>query len=326
MVEEVGKNIYRIGVVMPNNPLKELNSYFIRGGDSDLLIDTGFRRQECRDALTAGLAELGSESARRDVLVTHMHSDHSGLSSDFVGEGRRIYMSKIDLKYLGAFMSGDLAREMRIRYLSEAFPEDLANLVEATNPARIMALLRADEHFCGLNDGDVLNVGDYNLRMVLVPGHTPGNSMFWMEEQKTMFTGDHVLFDITPNITFWMNVKDSLGDYLQSLRRTRDYPVERALPGHRKTGDYHRRVDELLAHHDRRLVEVLNVIHSMSGLSAYDISAHMKWKIRADSWETFPPVQKWFAVGECMSHLDYLRKRGVIYREMTNGIWLYYAA
>lgn len=31
MIEEVAKNIYRIGVVLPGNPLKELNSYFIRG-------------------------------------------------------------------------------------------------------------------------------------------------------------------------------------------------------------------------------------------------------------------------------------------------------
>ncbi|MFQ8841384.1 MAG: hypothetical protein ACLR8P_11160 [Clostridium fessum] len=30
----------------------------------------------------------------------------------------------------------------------------------------------------------------------------------------------------------------------------------------------------------------------------------------AASWEEFPPSQKWFAVGECMAHLDYLRLRG----------------
>ena len=41
----------------------------------------------------------------------------------------------------------------------------------------------------------------------------------------------------------------------------------------------------------------------------------MKWKISARSWDEFPPIQQWFAVGECMAHIDYLLKRGVIRRE-----------
>ncbi len=44
MIEELYPGIFRIGVVLPGNPLRELNSYFIRGEESDLLIDTGFRR------------------------------------------------------------------------------------------------------------------------------------------------------------------------------------------------------------------------------------------------------------------------------------------
>ena len=40
----------------------------------------------------------------------------------------------------------------------------------------------------------------------------------------------------------------------------------------------------------------------------------MTWKIRSRDWESFPPVQKWFAVGECLSHLDHLVFRGDIRR------------
>ena len=62
MIEELYKNIYRIGVPLKGNPLKELNSYFIRGTDGDLLIDTGFRREDCelamRDALGSYLDNL----------------------------------------------------------------------------------------------------------------------------------------------------------------------------------------------------------------------------------------------------------------------------
>ena len=121
-----------------------------------------------------------------------------------------------------------------------------------------------------------------------------------------MFTGDHVLFDITPNITAWIQMKDALGTYLDSLRKIDAYDVRLALPGHRKTGDFHQRIAQLLEHHHRRLDEALSVVKAHPGRPAYDIAGHMTWKIRANSWQDFPVAQKWFAVGECMSHLDYL--------------------
>jgi glyoxylase-like metal-dependent hydrolase (beta-lactamase superfamily II) len=325
MIEEVMKDIFRIGVTLPQNPLKELNSYFIRGDNSDLLIDTGFRRQECQESLDAGLSELRSDPKRLDVLVTHLHADHSGLASRFAREGGCVYMSHADMKSMSDFLAGEFENTQHARFLEEGFPEEMLEVIYTTNPAHTMASDSVD-NFCGLEDGEMLRVGDYELQLVLVPGHTPGNGMFWMKEQETMFTGDHVLFDITPNITAWPQMEDALGSYLESLRRVRKFPVKKSLPGHRKSGDYHQRIDELLAHHTRRIEEATDIIRTQPGLPAYEIAGRMTWKIRADSWEVFPPVQKWFAVGECMSHLDYLRKRDVIRREMVGGTCQYYIA
>jgi hypothetical protein len=66
------------------------------------------------------------------------------------------------------------------------------------------------------------------------------------------------------------------------------------------------------------------VICDQPGLRAIDIAGRMTWKIRARNWEEFPLVQKFFAVGECMSHLDYLRLRGKITRQRgQDGCWIY---
>lgn len=65
---------------LPGNPLKNLNAYLIQG-PRNLLVDTGFRQEECRTALTAGLAELGVDMASTDIFLTHLHSDHAGLAS-----------------------------------------------------------------------------------------------------------------------------------------------------------------------------------------------------------------------------------------------------
>lgn len=325
MVEELAKNIYRIGVPLPGNPLRELNSYFIRGEDSDLLIDTGFRREPCRQALEEGLAELGSDLARRDVLLTHLHSDHSGMADLFVGPGRHIYMGRTDMERLDTYLRRQGPDLRTLRFISEGFPADLAREVNEVNPASQEAIPAIDDTFRGLEDRDVLQVGEYELRTLLVPGHTPGNCMFWVEKQGIMFSGDHILFDITPNITEWSGMDDALGAYLESLEKVRDYPVRLTLPGHRKTGDYQERIDHLLSHHQKRLAEALAVVEANPGLTAYEIAGKMTWKIRADSWETFPMVQKWFAVGECLSHLDYLRKRGKVCREQRDGLWRYEA-
>jgi glyoxylase-like metal-dependent hydrolase (beta-lactamase superfamily II) len=316
MIEQITDTLYRIPVPLLGNPLKELNSYFIRGDEGDLLIDLGFRTPECRAALTQGLAELGSKPERRDILLTHLHSDHSGLANEFVGPERRIFISEGEKQYLGRILAGETSKPIHDRLASEGFPENLLKHIEATNLGRIKSLDRLTPQFRGLLDGEILRVGAYSLQTVVVPGHTPSNAMFWIEEQRILFTGDHVLFDITPNITTWTGVEDALGDYLDSLCKTLNYPADLALPGHRKPGNYQERVRRLLEHHEHRLAQSLSIVAETPGLTAYEIASRMTWEIRADSWETFPAIQKWFAVGECLSHLDYLRKRKRIVREM----------
>ena len=324
MTEQIGENLYRIGVPLPGNPLKELNSYLIRGTEGDLLIDTGFRREECRAALREGLQELGADQERTDVLLTHLHSDHAGLSREFAGSKRKIYITGTDMEILERDVFG-VPYEVRYRrYLEEGFPRDILESTYINNPSVDYGVGAVDDRFTVLKDGDEITVGDYTLRTIEVPGHTPGNAMFWVEDRRIMFTGDHVLFDISPNITAWRGVEDSLGDYLDSLRAVREYPVELALPGHRKTGIYRERIDALLEHHERRLQNAEDSIRERPGMTAYEIAGLMRWKIRARSWEEFPATQKRFAVGECLSHLDYLRKRKRITRQLRDGLWRYF--
>lgn len=324
MVEKIRENIYRIGVRLPNNPLRELNSYLICGKESDLLIDTGFRMEECRQDLLAGITEVGSSIERIDVLVTHFHTDHSGLALEFAGKDRHIYMSERDIDSIENELNQKSIRERELRCREEGFAEELLKMIAAENPIIRYRIPNMDERFAPLHDGDEIRVGDYVLRVIAAPGHTAGNVMLWLESEKIMFTGDHILFGITPNITFFSDVEDSLGDYLDSLKKVRNYPVELALPGHRQTGNYQMRIDALLKHHEKRLAETRQIAAKYSGLTAYEIAGHMQWRIRAKNWDEFPPVQKWFAVGECLAHLDYLMKRGMLKREKRDGWWRYY--
>ena len=146
----------------------------------------------------------------------------------------------------------------------------------------------------------MLEAGGRRLTCLPAPGHTPGQLCFWDEADGILFTGDHVLFDISPNITPWNGMEDALGCYLDSLRAVRELPARLALPGHRRPGALAPRVDALLEHHARRLDELTAILRARPGSTAYEAAAHMTWNIRSRSWDDFPLAQKWFAVGECV--------------------------
>lgn len=325
MSEEILPHIYRISVPLKGNPLRELNSYLIRGKERNLLIDTGFRQDPCREALEAGLKELGVRRENTDILLTHLHSDHSGLAPEFVGENRDIFISAIDERMLNVHERERRWIKIDESYLRAGFPQEHLRTLSHSVPARSMAPPEY-EGYRLLSHGDVLEANGYRLSALHTPGHTPGHMCFWMEEQGVMFTGDHVLFDITPNITAWVGIKNSLKDYLDSLAYIRSFDVKLALPGHRATGDFKRRIDELLVHHEARLAECLDRVREYPGMTVYETASRMTWKIRADNWESFPENQKWFAVGECMSHLDYLREAGLVHREFDGSADHYFAS
>lgn len=47
-MREVYRNIYLAELPLPNNPLKYLNFYIIKGQDQSMIIDTGFNREDTK--------------------------------------------------------------------------------------------------------------------------------------------------------------------------------------------------------------------------------------------------------------------------------------
>ena len=321
-VDEVADEIFRIRVPLPGSPLKEINTYFIRGKKRDLLIDTGFRNVICRNVLNQGLAYLHSDIKRRDVLITHCHSDHVSMADLFVGRQGHVYVNGTDLDYFKRIMTGEVMNTLSIRYVQEGFPSAMMNDIMQNNFAIKFGMPIIDDRYVKIQDNDLLHVGNYTLKAILTPGHTPGNMIFYDENNEIMFCGDHVLFDISPNITPVLDVADPLGDYMNSLKKAEKFSVIKAFPGHRGIGPYKKRIKELQQHHIVRLEEVIDIVKKNPGITAYDIAAKMSWQISEDNWDAFPLVQKYFAMCECIAHIDYLVKVRLLNKE-NKGVWCY---
>ena len=327
MVTKIWDNpaVFSIQIDLPNNPLRSLNVYVIVTPAQNLLIDTGFNRRECRDALWTGIRELGLDLKRTRVFLTHLHSDHTGLAGDFAQQDCPIYMGRIDYEYLNQMKNGRNLSDMEEIFRCEGFPEVVFSLQNQKNQGRRYGVQQMFPARL-VDDGTVIGLGDLEIRCVHTPGHTPGHMTLYLPEQRLLFTGDHILFDITPNISVWNGVPRSLEDYLSSLDKIRSLSVRAAFPAHRHgESDVYRRIDALQSHHRERLSEVRQAIETHPGATAYQIAGMISWSAQGLGWEQFPPHQKWFAMGETLAHLRYLEDHKQAVRTKRDALFAYYA-
>ena len=324
MYESITDNINCIKVALPRNPLRSLNSYVVTGRERNLLIDTGFNLPESYSDLSEGIGELGLDMERTDIFLTHCHADHTGLAGRVASKNTRVYISEVDLP-LASRMIGDTSaskERMRNRLFEAGYPPDEIEQSISLNPALVNNSFKMFDTVA-VPDGFALDLGGFRLKAFYTPGHTPGHMCLYNEEEKILFTGDHVLFTITPNILSWPEMQDSLGSYLESLGLVAEMDVKLALPGHREAGDLRKRTAELLAHHEKRLDEVARILKARPAQTTYEIASQMTWRISENNWDDFPVSQKSFAIGEARSHLRYLECRGRVSVVKDGGVELF---
>ncbi len=315
MVEEVFHNIFRLEIPLPDNPLKAINSYVIKGDGRYLMIDTGMNRPECREAMDAGLKTLNVDFGQTDFFITHHHADHFGLVSDLAGSSSKVYFNHPDARLLGIPNIWDRIIDAAV---ANGFPEEEIVPVMQKHPARRFQQQGPLNLTC-LSEGDRIAIGEYDLHCVSTPGHTQGHLCLYEPRTKIFFAGDHILEDITPNIIMWNDNENPLQQYLESLDKIDRFDISWVFPGHRRVfTDYHKRIAELKHHHQLRAEEVLVLLEN-GRQSAFRIASGMTWDISYDAWEDFPVPQKWFASGEALSHLLYLLARDEVRRERVDG-------
>ncbi len=315
MVDEILKGLFRLEIPLPKNPLKSLNSYVIKGSGRNLIIDTGLNMKECLEAMRDGLQELSIDLRETDFFITHLHADHIGLVSKLVTDSSQVFFNRPEAENFWSEAAWDQAA----RYAdSVGFPED--ELVAAVqNHPGVKHAGNWLPDIKVLQDGDVVEVGDYSFSCLETPGHSRGHICLYEPKMQVLISGDHILNDITSTIQLWSDSYDPLKNYLLSLDKVAQLDVELVLPGHRRLfNNCHERIEELKDHHRRRADEVLRILQD-GAQDAYQIAGRMTWDIVCPSWEQFPVSQRWFATGETVAHLKYLQELREVRREEYDG-------
>jgi glyoxylase-like metal-dependent hydrolase (beta-lactamase superfamily II) len=312
MVEEILANLYKLEIPLPKSPLKALNSYVIKNTDRNLIIDTGWNQEECMYAMQTGLRELGVDIRKTDFFITHLHADHFGLISDLITDTSKIYFNQPDAdRFKSGFRWDDFVNFARLN----GVPENELQAIRQSHPG---LKFRAKEGlaFHILREGDAISIGNYVFKCVETPGHTWGHMCLYEPNKKIFIAGDHILNDITPNIQLWSDEWDPLKEYLASLEKVYKLDIELVLPGHRGIfKNCRERIQELKHHHQKRLEEIISILEK-GKKNAFQVASQMSWDIICDSWDLFPVSQKWFATGETIAHLKYLKEKGMIRKEI----------
>ncbi|HEX8694536.1 MAG TPA: MBL fold metallo-hydrolase [Longimicrobium sp.] len=310
---EVAPGVHRVSVPLPFPP-REVAAWVIEGDAGHTLVDTGIDTPLARGALREAAEHVGvTPESLAFVVLTHAHLDHYGLAGPVrEWSGARVAVHEREEALVRTF----LARWPEDRpgavpaFLRGGVPEGLAvQLVAATDFIhRQYRELRPDIVLEG--DGGPLPGGG-GWEWIHTPGHSPGHVTVYHPERRILITGDHVLPRISPHIGAGPYFEDPLAEYLASLSRLRDLPVDLVLPSHGEPfPDLGARVDGILAHHAERNQRVLALL---------DVP-RTSFEVALGVFGELPPDNLLHALRESLAHLVYLAGVGAVAREERGAV------
>ena len=168
--------------------------YLLVGPDGALLVDTGIR-ESITETLLPYLDEHGIDRASvRWALNTHCDFDHTG------GNGalkRAIPTVELLVHELDRELTEDVQRLIDVRYGEFREPDGFDDPPETTAYLRSVSdLVPVDRVVQG---GEELDLGDRRIRILHVPGHSPGHLAVHDPVNRTMLIGDATLGATTPS-------------------------------------------------------------------------------------------------------------------------------
>ena len=307
MIHQILDKIYKIELPIPF-PLKTMNVYFIDDSPKTL-VDAGIKTEASFETLKKGLEAIGfSLNSIERILITHGHIDHYGQAKRLSSlSGAPIYIHPKEYGRIRSIIHS--LGFLKSILLRNGAPETLVNeAIQYIESAQSMADPLEEAFF--LNDGDSISFKSMTWKTIHCPGHAPGLICFYWPEKKILFTGDHLLKEITPNPV--LNVHGnrppfrypSLKDYLTSLEKIEGLDISLLLPAHgEEVHDVRGLIQKIFAHHKERMDRVLFFLSQ---------GEKTPFEIAMDLFPGVPPFEIFLGISEAVGHLEILKEKGIV--------------
>jgi glyoxylase-like metal-dependent hydrolase (beta-lactamase superfamily II) len=328
-MKEILPGIYLMPLTLSGFTPDAVNMYIIQTPEGLVSIDTGWDLPPAIASMEKQLSEIGAAlSDIKKVLVTHAHIDHIGIIPRLkAAYGTQFYLpaNEVDLIKI-RFTEVDNFLPMTDSFLkSHGVPAE--ELIPPEMQLPVPANLSSTKPDVLLYSGDEIKVGDYNLRVIGVPGHTPGHIAYYEPVKKFIFSGDMLLPDIATNAAFHVQLMDNpLKMYLDSLLTLKALDIDLVLPGHEYVfSKPRRRIEELIRKETQKTELVRRAFDDGRGKTAYEVSRFLAKSSRTglSKWHKMLGWERRFAVLQSIAHLKALQHAGELRLEQRGGINYY---
>jgi|GEM_PF-377303 len=185
--EEIAVDVY---CLKTGRGFMQANVYFVRTGDSWVLIDTAWPWSG-RSITRAAETLFGKGARPAEILLTHMHPDHSGSALELARQwnvpvyvlAEELPLTAGDMPTLERYPSGLLDRWFLFPLMHVLPPK--VREAALTRNAALKALTRELDPGAGVP-------GLPGWVCVPAPGHTPGQVTFFRESDRVLISGDAV--------------------------------------------------------------------------------------------------------------------------------------
>lgn len=263
--------------------LQGTNTYLVGRGKQRVLIDTGEGKPEYLEQLAKYAETVGFEISA--IMLTHWHGDHIGGVQGILEHSK---LGKLSSSLPKAFSNGiainntkPTVYKFRLDDEEDAALTPIEPQPHWTHPSLNKAGRLCDSRyswdFQGVEDGQRFQFDGFTLTGFHTPGHAADHMVYWLEEERTLFSGDNVLGEGT-------TVFENLKEYMESLERMTKIisrasqelaakakatttmttrPKIRIYPGHGNLiEDGQSKIEEYIGHRTLRENEILRMLDS----------------------------------------------------------------
>ena len=198
--------------------------FLINGSERALMLDMGLFDKDAPADLYGAVREIVGDDKPIEAVCGHPHPDHAKMAYQFLkkGDSVKLYVNERGTDTLMSYLISEGVG-------SGAYADEAA----------VRAAVEASGGISNLVDGDVIDLGDVQLKAIEMPGHQVAGVMLFDEASGNLFTSDQ-MGNNRAHLTdsFWMQFGDSadpMDVYLSTLQivlEKLDGKVKNILTGH----------------------------------------------------------------------------------------------